>query len=82
MSTIKLALQIALMVISVLICVFVLLQESKDAGFGGSALTGQTDTYYSKNKRHTVEGKLQIITTVLGVLFFAIAMVLNLSYFN
>lgn len=78
----ELALQIALMVVSVLICVFVLVQEGKDAGFGG-AFTGQAgDTYYSKNKRHTVEGKLEIITIVLGVLFFVIAMVLNLSYFK
>ena len=69
----KLAIQIAVMVVA---------QEGKEAGFGG-AFTGQAgDTYYSKNKRHTVEGKLEIITTVLGVLFFIGAMVLNLSYFN
>ncbi|MBO4997867.1 MAG: preprotein translocase subunit SecG [Lachnospira sp.] len=79
----KLALQIVLMVIAVLICVIVLCQEGKDAGFGGGAFTGQAgDTYYSKNKRHTIEGKLEIITVVLGVLFFVVAMVLNLSYFN
>ncbi len=79
----KLALQIALMVISVVLCVVILLQEGKDAGFGGGAFTGQGgDTYYSKNKRHTMEGKLEIITVVLGVLFFVVAMVLNLSYFN
>jgi preprotein translocase subunit SecG len=78
----QLALKIVLMVISVLICVFVLVQEGKDAGFGG-AFTGQAgDTYYSKNKRHTVEGKLEIITAVLGVLFFVVAMVLNLSLFD
>lgn len=78
----KLALQIALMVISVLLVIFILAQEGKDAGFGG-AFTGQAgDTYYSKNKRHTVEGKLKVITAVLGVLFFVIAMVLNLSYFE
>lgn len=78
----KLAIQIAVMVVAVLICVFILAQEGKEAGFGG-AFTGQAgDTYYSKNKRHTVEGKLEIITTVLGVLFFIGAMVLNLSYFN
>ncbi len=78
----KLALQIALMVISVVLCVVILLQEGKDAGFGG-AFTGQGgDTYYSKNKRHTLEGKLEIITVILGILFFVAAMVLNLSYFN
>lgn len=78
----ELALKIALMVVSVLICIIVLAQESKDAGFGG-AFTGQAgETYYSKNKKHTVEGKLEIITVILGVLFFVIAMVLNLSYFN
>lgn len=79
----KLALQIALMVISVLLVIFILAQEGKDAGFGGGAFTGQAgDTYYSKNKRHTVEGKLKLITAILGVLFFVIAMVLNLSYFE
>ena len=79
----KLALQIVLMVICVLICIFVLLQEGKDAGFGGGAFTGQAgETYYSKNKRHTVEGKLKLITAILGVLFFVVALVLNLSYFS
>ena len=79
----ELALQIALLIAAVLICIVVLCQEGKDAGFGGGAFTGQAgDTYYSKNRRHTVEGKLEIITVVLGVLFFVLAMVLNLSYFN
>ncbi len=79
----KLALQIALMVVCVLLVVIVLLQEGKDAGFGGGAFTGQAgDTYYSKNKRHTVEGKLEIATVVLGVLFFVIAMSLNMSFLN
>ncbi|MCR4717486.1 MAG: preprotein translocase subunit SecG [Lachnospiraceae bacterium] len=79
----KLALQIALMVVCVLLVVIVLLQEGKDPGFGSGAFTGQAgDTYYSKNKRHTVEGKLEIATVVLGVLFFVIAMALNMSYFS
>jgi preprotein translocase subunit SecG len=79
----KLALQIALMVVCVLLVVIVLLQEGKDAGFGGGAFTGQAgDTYYSKNKRHTVEGKLEIATVVLGTLFFVIAMSLNMSFLN
>ncbi|MDD5949022.1 MAG: preprotein translocase subunit SecG [Lachnospiraceae bacterium] len=79
----KLALQIVLMVICFLICVIVLCQEGKDAGFGGGAFTGQAgETYYSKHKRHTKEGKLELVTVVLGVLFFVVAMVLNLSYFN
>lgn len=79
----KLALQIVLMAVSLLICIIVLCQEGKDAGFGGGAFTGQAgETYYSKHKRHTREGKLQIATVVLGVLFFVISMVLNLSYFN
>ncbi len=79
----KLALQIALMVVCVLLVVIVLLQEGKDAGFGGGAFTGQAgDTYYSKNKRHTVEGKLEMATVVLGVLFFVIAMALNMKFFS
>ena len=79
----KLALQIALMVVCVLLVVIVLLQEGKDAGFGGGAFTGQAgDTYHSKNKRHTVEGKLEIATVVLGILFFVIAMSLNMSFLN
>lgn len=78
----KLALEIVLMVICVLTMIFVLVQEGKDAGFGGGALTGQVDTYYSKNRRRTKEGRLEIITAVLGTLMFVVTMVLNLSYFN
>ena len=47
----ELALQIALLIVAVLICIVVLCQEGKDAGFGGGAFTGQAgDTYYSKNR--------------------------------
>ena len=53
------------------------MQESKDSGLG--SLSGEVDSYVRKNKGRTREGQLVRITTVLGILFFVLAIVLNLK---
>ncbi len=67
-------------IICLLLIVVVLMQEGKDAGLG--SLTGQVDSYVRKNRAHTREGKLERITTILGVLFFVCAIVLALKVFQ
>ena len=71
-----------LLVIFILICialtVIFLFQEGKSAGLG--SLSGQNfDSYWSRNKSHSREGMLVRITTVLVVLFFILAAVLNIG---
>ena len=67
----------------VLIClaitVVILLQEGKQAGLTG-AISGAADSYWGKNKGRSMEGKLEKATKVFVVLFFVIAIVLNMKF--
>ena len=58
--------------------VVVLMQEGKSQGLG--AIAGAADTYWGKNKVRTMEGGLVKATSVMGVLFFVLAVVLNLNF--
>jgi len=74
----------ALTVIFIIVCLaliaVVLMQEGKDAGFG--TFSGQVDSYVKKNRGRTREGRLERMTVILGVLFFALAIGLCLKYFQ
>ncbi len=74
----------AVTIIFIIVCLaliaVVLMQEGKSAGLG--SLSGQVDSYVRKNHGRTREGKLERITVVLGVLFFALAIGLCLKYFQ
>jgi protein translocase, SecG subunit len=50
------------------------MQEGKNSGLG--AVSGAADTYWSKNKGRSTEGKMVKITTVLGALFIILSLVL------
>jgi preprotein translocase subunit SecG len=71
----------AVYIIYILVCialtVVVLLQEGKQGGLTG-AISGGAETYWSKNKGRSKEGRLAIATTVLAVLFMALSLVLNI----
>ncbi len=70
-----------LLIIDCIVCAFVvLMQEGKSAGLG--ALTGSSETYWSKNKGRSTEGILANITKICAVLFFVLSLALNLKWFN
>ena len=75
--------RVLLMGLFILVCIaitiVVLMQESKQTGLSG-AISGAADTYWGKNKGRSMEGKLVTITKVLVVLFFVIAVVLNINF--
>ncbi|MDD6332727.1 MAG: preprotein translocase subunit SecG [Clostridium sp.] len=75
----KLAIIIVFMLISVVMAVFVLSQEGKSNGLSSSIGGGSSETYWSKNKGRSKEAKLVTITTVLAVLFFGVALFLDLG---
>jgi preprotein translocase subunit SecG len=58
--------------------VLVLMQEGKDAGLG--AIAGGAETYWGKNKGRSMEGGLVKATTIMAVLFFVLAAVLNMNF--
>ena len=77
-------LKIILTIIFVIDCIglsaIVLMQEGKDAGLG--AIAGGAESYWGQNKCRSMEGALVKITKIMAVLFFVLAIVLQLKIFN
>ena len=75
-------LRILLTIVFVILCiamvVLVLMQEGKSAGLG--AISGAAESYWGKNKGRSMEGTLVKLTTILGIAFIVLSIVLNLSF--
>ena len=54
------------------------MQEGKDAGLG--SLSGQSDSYWGKNKSRSMEGNMIRITRGLAIGFIVLALILNLGF--
>lgn len=76
------ALKVILTILFVLDCIgltaAVLLQEGKSQGLG--AIAGAAESYWGKNKGRSMEGGLVRLTTIMGVLFFVLSLVLNMIH--
>lgn len=68
---IRFVLLLLIVALSVALTVIVLIQPSNTQGMGG--LTGQSDTFYSKNKGRTLEGTLKRLTVVISITLFVLA---------
>ena len=78
MQILRTILTILFVIDCIALTVVVLMQEGKSLGLG--AIAGAADTYWGKNKGRSMEGGLVKATTVMGVLFFVLAVVLNLNF--
>ena len=78
MQILRTILTILFVIDCIALTVVVLMQEGKSQGLG--AIAGVADTYWGKNKGRSMEGGLVKATTVMGVLFFVLAVVLNLNF--
>ena len=78
MQILRTILTILFVIDCIALTVVVLMQEGKSQGLG--AIGGAADTYWGKNKGRSMEGGLVKATTVMGVLFFVLAVVLNLNF--
>lgn len=58
---------------SVLIIIVVLMQEGNSQGLSG-AIAGGADTFFGKNKGHTMQSKLKKLTTILSIIFFIVVL--------
>ena len=71
-----------LTVIFVLDCIAItatiLMQEGKSQGLG--AIAGGAESYWGKNKGRSMEGGLEKATKIMTVLFFVLAIVLNINF--
>lgn len=79
MQSLKVIVQIVYVLICIVLTFIVLKQEGKQAGLSG-ALTGTTETYWSKNKGRSKEGMLENATKVLAGSFIVLSVVLNLNW--
>ena len=79
MEILRIILTVIFIVMCIALTVLVLMQEGKDAGLG--AIAGGAETYWGKNKGRSMEGNLEKWTKILMVVFFVLAIVLNLSIF-
>ena len=78
MEILRTILTILFVIDCIALTVVVLMQEGKSQGLG--AIAGAADTYWGKNKGRTMEGGLVKATSLMGVLFFVLAVVLNLNF--
>lgn len=74
MSTITLILNILLVISSIVMIVTVLMQQSDSDGM--SAIAGNSETFFGKNKSKTLEGRLALITKISAVVFVLLAILL------
>lgn len=72
---------IIITIASVILIVAVCLQEGKSAGLSGS-ISGGSETYWSRNKGRSKEGRLEKITIIMMIIFFIAAIVLNVGLFT
>ena len=80
MEILRTILIIVFIIVSVLLTVFILMQEGKSNGLG--ALAGASDSYWSRNKDRSVEGILVKVTRILVILFLALAAFLSIARFQ
>ena len=78
MQILRTILTILFVIDCIALTVVVLMQEGKSQGLG--AIAGAADTYWGKNKGRSMEGGLVKATTVMGVLFVVLAVVLTLNF--
>ena len=77
MAVHEIILGIVLILLSVAIIVLFLLQEGKSAGLSGAIACG-AETFFGKNKSRTMESKLVLITKIIAISFFVLALVATL----
>ena len=78
MEILKTVLMIIFAIDCIALSAIVLLQEGKSAGLG--TISGMADSYWGQNKGRSMEGGLVKATTIMAVLFFVLAIVLNMNF--
>lgn len=78
MGVLKIVLTVLFAMDCIALTIVVLMQEGKQQGLG--SIGGIADSYWGKNKGRSMEGGLVKATTIMAVLFFVLAFVLNLNF--
>ena len=78
MEILRIVLTILFVIDCIGLTVIILMQEGKSQGLG--TIAGMADTYWGKVKGRSMEVSLVKVTKVMAVLFFVLALVLNLNF--
>lgn len=78
MQILRTILNIIFAIDCIALTIVVLMQEGKSQGLG--AIAGAAESYWGKNKGRSMEGGLVKATTVMAVLFFVLAIILNMNF--
>ena len=78
MGVLRVILTLLFVIDCLALTVVVLMQEGKQQGLG--SIAGAADSYWGKNKGRSMEGGLVRATTIMAVLFFVFAIILNLNF--
>ena len=78
MGVLRVLLTIIFAIDCIALTVVVLMQEGKQQGLG--TIAGAADSYWGKNKGRSMEGGLVKATTIMAVLFFVLAAILNINF--
>ena len=81
MAALKVVLAILFILVSIAVIGIVLIQDGESGGLAGS-ISGGGETFWSKNKDRSAEGKLEKATKYLVIVFMVLALVLNLPIFG
>ena len=81
MAALKVVLTIVFILVSIAVVGIVLIQEGESGGLAGS-ISGGGETFWSKNKDRSAEGKIEKVTKYLVIAFMVLALVLNLPIFG
>ncbi|MQN00615.1 MAG: preprotein translocase subunit SecG [Lachnospiraceae bacterium] len=82
MTVLKYLFMTLFIIVSIVLTIVVMMQESADEGLG--SLSGQSlnNTYWGKNKGRSREGVIVRVTAILVAVFFVLAAVLNMNSFS
>ncbi len=72
-------LTIILVIAAIAVGLLVMLQKSKSYGLSAGLGGGSGETYFSRNKGRTKEGRLRRYTIIAGIVFFVVAILLNVG---
>ena len=81
MAALKVVLTILFIVVSIAVIGIVLIQDGESGGLSGS-ISGGGETFWSKNKDRSAEGKIEKVTKYLVIGFMVLALLLNLPIFG
>ena len=78
MDAIQIVLGVAILIVSVLLVILVIFQQSQRTGLNSTIGGGSGETFLAKNKSRSTEAKLARLTKILTVAFFVLVVVANL----